>query len=131
MENCTDGIDNNCNNLVDTNDPNAVGCPVSSNCTDNDGDHYAVEGGACGPIDCDDTDAAMHPGASEICDDSTDNNCDGNIDAADTACQIMNNSGDSELQHRHDDAKRKLRSSESSRDSDRQQRHRRRSHEED
>jgi hypothetical protein len=49
-------------------------------CTDSDRDNYAVEGGACGPIDCDDTDAAVNPGGAEICGDSIDNNCSGQID---------------------------------------------------
>jgi len=49
-------------------------------CTDNDGDGYAVEGGNCGPVDCDDTDADVNPGVDEICDDGIDNNCDGETD---------------------------------------------------
>ena len=31
-------------------------------CTDNDGDGYAIEGGDCGPIDCDDSNADIYPG---------------------------------------------------------------------
>ena len=78
---CNDGIDNDGNGLVDANDPNAVGCSVA--CTDADSDGYSIEGGACGPIDCDDSDALINPGAEEICDDGIDNNCNGHIDTAD------------------------------------------------
>lgn len=48
-------------------------------CTDQDDDGLAVEGGDCGPIDCNDSNPAISPGATEVCDD-LDNNCDGNID---------------------------------------------------
>ncbi|GAB4567386.1 MAG: hypothetical protein Tsb0017_27860 [Geothermobacteraceae bacterium] len=82
---CLDGIDNNCNQLVDTADPSAVGCP--SLCTDNDGDGYSVEGGDCGPVDCNDNDAGINPAAAEICDDGIDNNCNGAVDAADQTAQ--------------------------------------------
>lgn len=87
-ENCTDGIDNNCNGLVDTMDPAAVGCLV---CTDNDGDGYAVEGGECGPVDCDDTDPAINPVAIDIPNNGIDENCDGG-DSVDPT--IFDNDGD-------------------------------------
>lgn len=77
-ENCTDGIDNDCNGMIDAQDPDAVGCPPV--CTDFDGDGFAVEGGQCGAVDCDDTDATINPGSADICDDGIDNNCNGTID---------------------------------------------------
>ena len=52
----------------------------AADCTDADGDGYSVEGGACGPVDCNDSNAAIHPGAAEICGDGLDNDCDGNVD---------------------------------------------------
>lgn len=83
LENCSDGIDNDGNGLVDAADPNAVGCSVTTVCTDLDGDGYSIEGGSCGPIDCNDNDSAVSPGAVEACGDGIDNNCNGNIDTAD------------------------------------------------
>jgi hypothetical protein len=44
-----------------------------SSCTDADGDGY------CTPIDCNDANSAINPGASEVCD-GVDNNCDGSTD---------------------------------------------------
>jgi len=38
--------------------------------------------GAVARLDCDDGDAAVYPGATEICDDGIDNDCDGAIDDA-------------------------------------------------
>jgi hypothetical protein len=73
-----DGIDNNCNEIIDG------GC---SGCTDSDGDSYAVEGDLCGEIDCNDSNATVNPVAEEICDDGIDNNCDGKTDVQDPACQ--------------------------------------------
>ena len=83
VEDCNDGIDNDCDNLIDTADPDAVGCLV---CTDGDTDGYAVEGSSCGPIDCDDTAPAVNPGAIEDCVNGVDDDCDTLIDGADSDC---------------------------------------------
>jgi IgGFc binding protein/Putative metal-binding motif len=56
-----DGIDNNCDGIIDA---------------DFDGDGYRAADG-----DCDDDDPAVHPGAVEICFDGLDNDCDGDTDA--------------------------------------------------
>jgi probable HAF family extracellular repeat protein len=49
-------------------------------CPDNDGDGSSPSGGLCGSSpDCDDDDAAVHPGAAEVCD-GNDNDCDGLVD---------------------------------------------------
>lgn len=72
---CSDNFDNDCDGLIDAADPNAVGCPPP--CTDNDGDGYAVTGGACGPVDCNDGNPFINPGASDIANNGIDENCDG------------------------------------------------------
>ena len=55
-------------------------------CTDADKDKfYGLQ--ACGTkVDTDDNDAAIKPGAVEICNDGKDNNSDGKIDCTDSAC---------------------------------------------
>ncbi|MDH3328308.1 MAG: MopE-related protein [Desulfobulbaceae bacterium] len=92
VEICTDGIDNDCNGYVDTQDANAVDCPQT--CFDNDGDTFAIEGGECGPVDCDDNDATINPGVEEICDDGIDNDCDSSIDeGCDVTCPDADSDG--------------------------------------
>lgn len=63
-------------------------------CIDNDGDGYYVStcGSECDPIDCDDTNPKVNPGATEgpegdpSCSDGLDNNCDGEVDELDQDC---------------------------------------------
>jgi len=65
---CDDQVDNDCDGSVDQD---------CATCTDADGDGFYVDGGECGTVDCDDTDAAVNPGATEDCEDGIDNDCDG------------------------------------------------------
>ncbi len=59
--------------------------PPPVTCTDADRDGYFAEGGVCGPRDCNDSNAAINPGAVEVCGDSIDNDCDG-ATATDKEC---------------------------------------------
>ncbi len=89
IETCN-GVDDNCNGLVDDNASDAT-----SWYADDDGDTYGHPAGivrACDqPLgfvadstDCDDTDSATHPGAVEIeCTSTVDVNCDGSVGYAD------------------------------------------------
>jgi hypothetical protein len=85
------GIDDNCNGLTDDADPGTTGQPTWY--ADADGDGYgnpSVYVLACNQpagyvadnTDCDDTNPAVHPGATEICN-SIDDNCNGLTDDAD------------------------------------------------
>ena len=75
----------------------AIGQQVSdfqwayTSCTDQDGDGYAIEGGTCGPIDCDDGNFDVNPGVeesvvAESCSDGIDNDCDELADYLDPGC---------------------------------------------
>lgn len=52
---------------------------ANGGCLDSDGDGYYHIAG-CGPVDCDDSDALVHPGGTEVCGNGLDDDCDGNID---------------------------------------------------
>ena len=67
---CGDGKDNNCDGTVDEGSPS---------CTDADGDGYFAQLGCGTAVDCDDTRAAVHPGAPELCN-GLDDNCNGTAD---------------------------------------------------
>ncbi|MBR9692995.1 hypothetical protein GOV07_03640 [Candidatus Woesearchaeota archaeon] len=54
-------------------------------CVDGDSDGYSDK--VCGGSDCNDTNSAVNPGATEICDNGDDDDCDGDTDEDDTDCE--------------------------------------------
>lgn len=88
-----DAVDNDCDDVVD--EAGALGAPTWY--ADRDGDGYgdaettvvaceAPIGNVADDTDCDDRDAEENPGATEICDDRWDNDCDGDKDCRDDDC---------------------------------------------
>lgn len=89
-----DGLDNDCDGLTDDDDPDVV--DIQAWYRDADGDGYGTEDDAMSACeqpegyvsiggDCDDSDPAFNPGASETdCEDPNDYNCDGVTGYADT-----------------------------------------------
>jgi len=69
-EQCYDGVDNDCNGLIDSNDP---AC-----CTDADNDLFFLQTGCGIEEDCNDHDPAVYPNAPELCD-GIDNQCPGDL----------------------------------------------------
>ena len=72
---CDNGTDEDCDGLIDDDDPDCAPC------TDEDEDGYCYE-----MNDCDDSASWINPGMTEICDDTFDNDCDGDIDDYDSDC---------------------------------------------
>jgi len=89
-----DGIDNECDNLVDDADPDLDLTTQSEFYRDSDGDTYGNPDQttmACDPpaghvsddTDCDDGDIDVNPGATEVCNGGVDDDCNGLADEAD------------------------------------------------
>ncbi len=76
-ESCSNGVDDDCDGAADCND---VDCQLN---IDNDLDGYFAL--PCGN-DCDDSNAAVNPGAVEICSNTIDDECDGATDCDDLDC---------------------------------------------
>ncbi|MEK6675477.1 MAG: putative metal-binding motif-containing protein [Planctomycetota bacterium] len=65
---------------------------VNAGCIDTDGDGYGNPGsGACpngAAVDCNNNNAAINPGATELCNDTLDNDCDLLTDCDDSPCSL-------------------------------------------
>ncbi|MBK7755489.1 MAG: putative metal-binding motif-containing protein [Deltaproteobacteria bacterium] len=89
VEECDGGIDNDCDELVDADDPSLA--EGNTYYLDKDGDKYGDDSTgirSCSRIagrittggDCDDGDKTINPGVEEICEDEIDNDCTDGVD---------------------------------------------------
>jgi len=94
-----DGFDNDCDGLIDAEDPSVIG--LTTYYADTDGDTYGnpdedtltcfqPAGYVIDSTDCDDTDSDINPLAQEVCD-GVDNDCDGLVDDDDDSVDFGSN----------------------------------------
>ena len=93
-----DGIDNDCDALVDNNDPSVTG--QNTYYADIDGDGYgaaaailsctAPANSSLNNLDCNDAVGTINPAAQEICDGGIDNDCDALVDTNDPSVSVQN-----------------------------------------
>ena len=92
-----DGIDNDCDSDIDDDDSSLDASTATWWYTDDDGDGYGdidatllcdqPSSTVTNSDDCDDSDAAVNPSATEVCD-GIDNDCDSDIDDADSSVDL-------------------------------------------
>ncbi|MCK6521277.1 putative metal-binding motif-containing protein [Myxococcota bacterium] len=97
-EELCDGIDNDCDTLIDVEDDNLLDGLIAYADADADGYGDPATGQivcelSAGQVtdgeDCDDTDGSLSPAAEEICTDTLDNNCDGGVNEACPLCSDL------------------------------------------
>ena len=96
VENCTDGIDNDCNGVSDARDPACTvthfdfdgdgWCEVGQDLSDPPDNDCSDPGEQAGPSDAAPRDPTISPGRGEHCFDGKDNDQDGDFDSADLDC---------------------------------------------
>ena len=87
---CQNGEDDDCDGIIDENQENAVGCRTYFFDFDSDGYGTSLSSKClCAPseyytalvaTDCDDMDASVNPGKTEVCNNQKDDDCDGATD---------------------------------------------------
>ncbi|MGA1826148.1 MAG: MopE-related protein, partial [bacterium] len=97
---CDDGKDNDCDGYIDCNDSDCSS--VCKTCSDVDVDGYYAESGCGTEVDCDDADAGIYPGATEICGDEIDQDCNGNDLSCPPDPDDVDNDGDGVTENQGD-----------------------------